>query len=446
MKRKESIKRKEARECLNQLRLACELVKLIRRFFPDLLPGLKSVSDPRHPSYITYKGHVLLMTRILSSIFYISSMRKTSEEFNSDTVISNIGYICKEELTELPYWETINDYLKRQSSDELQGIICQLVRRLIRSRAFERARIRGKYWQVIVDGTQLVSSRKKLDGDCLYRIHKKGTKEEYREYYYYVLEAKLYLHKDIYVSIMTEFVENQEKELEKQDCELKACYRLMERLKKEFPMLRICISGDSLYACQRIFEECRRKNWKYLLRFKKGRIPVIYEEYESIRVLEKNYREKRKEGERKWEDYVTGIEYEGHKVNVVEYGEEKGKEKKRFLYITNLPVRERNVKEVVESGRRRWGIENQGFNTQKRQGYHLEHRYSHTYQGMKNHYLLIQIGHMISQVMEGVEKIWKEIRQSREQKHKRLLESWKGIRVEEYIGMEERERSQYRFV
>ncbi len=83
MKRKEAVKRKEARECLSQLRLACELVKLIRRFFPDLLPRLGAVSDPRHPSYITYKGHVLLMTRILSSIFYISSMRKTSEEFNS---------------------------------------------------------------------------------------------------------------------------------------------------------------------------------------------------------------------------------------------------------------------------------------------------------------------------------------------------------------------------
>ncbi len=445
MKRKEAVKRKEARECLSQLRLACELVKLIRRFFPDLLPRLGAVSDPRHPSYITYKGHVLLMTRILSSIFYISSMRKTSEEFNSDTVISNIGYICKEELTELPYWETINEYLKRLKSDELQGIICQLVRRLIRSRAFENARIRGKYWQVIIDGTQLVSSRKKLDGECLYRIHKKGTKEEYTEYYYYVLEAKLYLHKDIYVSIMTEFVENREEEMEKQDCELKACYRLMERLKKEFPMLRICISGDSLYACQGIFKECRKKNWKYLIRFKKGRIPVIYEEYETIRALEKNYHEKGKEGDRSWEDYVNGIEYEGDKVNVVEYGEEKGMEKKRFIYITNLPVKRKRVKEVIESGRRRWGIENQGFNTQKRQGYHLEHRYSHSYQGMKNHYLLIQIGHMISQVMEGVEKLWKEIRQSREQKHKRMLESWKGIRVEEYIEIEEMERTQYRF-
>ena len=60
------------------------LAKRIRYFFPDLLPLLKGLPDHRNQSYITYPAAVLLMTRILSSIFYISSMRKTSEEFNSD--------------------------------------------------------------------------------------------------------------------------------------------------------------------------------------------------------------------------------------------------------------------------------------------------------------------------------------------------------------------------
>ena len=54
------------------------------------------------------------MTRILSSIFYISSTRKTSEEFNSNLVIENIGYLCGQaELEELPKWETLNHYLER---------------------------------------------------------------------------------------------------------------------------------------------------------------------------------------------------------------------------------------------------------------------------------------------------------------------------------------------
>ena len=87
--------RKEAREHLGQFHLACELAKLIRHCFPDLLPLLKQVPDSRHQSYITYPGVILLMTRILSSLFYINSMRKTSEEFNSENLIKNICYFSR---------------------------------------------------------------------------------------------------------------------------------------------------------------------------------------------------------------------------------------------------------------------------------------------------------------------------------------------------------------
>lgn len=255
-KTKEKITRAESRKHLAQFHLSCELLKVINRFFPGLLSLLKQIRDPRDQRYITYQCQVLLMTRILSTIFYISSMRKTSEEFNSEIMIENIGYLSGQELTELPYWETINDYLKGVDPDELQDIVCRLVKKLIRSRAFEKARLRDGSWQVIIDGTQLYSSHEKPDGKCLYRVHNKGTEKEYTEYYYYVLEAKLMLHPDIYVSIMTEFAENQE-EAEKQDCELNAFYRLLEKLRDKFPALPICICGDSLYACDRFFKECR---------------------------------------------------------------------------------------------------------------------------------------------------------------------------------------------
>ena len=444
-KTKEKVTRAEAREHLAQFSLSCELFKVIRRFFPNLLSLLKQVRDPRDQRYITYQGQVLLMTRILSSIFYISSMRKTSEEFNSETIIENIGYLCGQELTELPYWETINHYLRGVSPEELQDMVCRLVKGLLRSRAFERARIAGKYWQIILDGTQLYSSREKPDGNCLYRVHNKGTEREYTEYYYYVLEAKLMLHPDIYVSIMTEFAENQE-EAEKQDCELKAFYRLIKRLRAQFPMLPICICGDSLYACDRFFTECRAAGCRYLLRFQEGRIPSVYGEYQEVRKLGSNYQEeiylveekkkgkgteKKKREERKvWHDYVTGIVYEGHTVNFIENGES-GEGKHPFYFLTDLPVTKRTVKELAEAGRRRWAIENQGFHTQKNHGYNLCHRFSHNYQAWKNHYYLIQIGHMVSQVMEAWGKLWEKVRLSREQKHRRLLESWKGERLKE---------------
>ena len=74
---KKRITRKEARERVEQVHLSGALAKVIRRFFPGLIKRLKEVSDPRHQSYITYENYVLLMTRILSAVFYISSMRKS---------------------------------------------------------------------------------------------------------------------------------------------------------------------------------------------------------------------------------------------------------------------------------------------------------------------------------------------------------------------------------
>lgn len=278
----------------------------------------------------------------------------------------------------------------------LQKVQTQLVRHLLRSRAFEAARVRGRYWQILIDGTQLYRSRNSLDERSLYCIHNKGTANEYRENYYYVLEAKLVLHSEMIVSLLSEFVENEEGgEAEKQDCERKACWRLMERLKEEFPRLPICLSADSLYACKGWFQRCEQSHWKYILRFKEGSIPSIGEEYQSLKGCQKNRRENKEDGW--WYDFVTGVEYEGNKLQVLEYEPKRAsKEAPAFLFLTNLPLQHTNAQETAELGRRRWKMENEGFNTQKRQGYNLEHPYSKDYEALKNHYYLIQIGHMIA--------------------------------------------------
>lgn len=432
MKTKEKITRKDTRKHLEQLHLACEICKVITHFFPDLMPMLKHVSDPRNESYITYQRHILLMTRILSSIFYISSMRKTSEELNSSVSIENTGFLCGEpDLPELPYWETINRYLEKLPPDDLQETVYRLCERLIRSHRFDDARVRGKYWQVLVDGTQLESSRKELDPRCLRRTHRdKDGKVLYTEYYYYVLEAKLYLGNGIVVSLGTEFLENEGKEEEKQDCELKACYRMLGKVKKKFRRLPLCITVDSLYAGSPFFRMCEKKGWRYIVRFKEGSIPYIAEEYESLNKREpQEVKGKTAEGEAYTCSHVSGIEYEGSHLQVIKY-EEAGKEYP-YYYITDLAVTQKNSVKTAENGRCRWKIENEGFNTQKKQGYNVEHMYSRTYEGMKNHYYLIQIGHMISQMLEKYEKLWRKVRQSREQKHRRLLEAWKGERLRE---------------
>ena len=218
-------------------------------------------------------------------------------------------------------------------------------------------------------------------------------------------------------------------EWEKQDCERKACKRLMKRLKETFPNLPICISGDSLYACNPFFEDCEAYHWHYIVRFKEGSLPTVFQAYEALRKT-KGHSGKGKNGQISYRyDFVNDIDYQGHKLNCLEYREDE--KPYPFVFLTDLPLSRKNAPETAFFGRRRWKIENQGFNAQKNHGFSLSHLFSRNCRAMKNHYYLIQIGHMIAQIMDAWKSLWRGIRQSREQKHSRMLESWKTERLSE---------------
>ena len=53
-----------------------------------------------------------------------------------------------------------------------------------------------------------------------------------------------------------------------------------------------------------------------------------------------------------------------------------------------------------QGGRLRSKIENQGFNSQKNEGYNLEHAYSKDYNAEKCFYHLLQVAHIINQLMQ----------------------------------------------
>ena len=51
-------------------------------------------------------------------------------------------------------------------------------------------------------------------------------------------------------------------------------------------------------------------------------------------------------------------------------------EKKHFVHITDLPLNKENIAASSNTGRLRWKIENEGFNTLKNGGYGLEHKWA----------------------------------------------------------------------
>ncbi|MDD3140543.1 MAG: hypothetical protein PHX08_16455 [Lachnospiraceae bacterium] len=93
------------------------------------------------------------------------------------------------------------------------------------------------------------------------------------------------LSNDVVISIGTEFIENENEDVSKQDCELNAAKRLLEKLKKEYPRLPIVIQGDALYATEPFMRLCREKyHWDYLFTQKDTRQKKPDEGFEWIKL------------------------------------------------------------------------------------------------------------------------------------------------------------------
>lgn len=381
---------------------ACNEVQ--RRFYPELFNRFGQIVDPRHQSYITYSGKTMLGQIYYKGIAGIISMQDMTYKFNNQQVVKNMAGFMGVKLDKyLPHHVTENDYLERLNPMELQDAIQDMVYDLIRRKSFNEAKFMGK-WVIIIDGTQLYSGDRKINNKCLERHYNKGTEQETVNYHVDVLEAKIYLGSSLVCSICSEFIENNGEDTEKQkkmseaerkqDCELKAFKRMSKKLKKAFPRLPIILLMDSLYASKSVMDICKENKWDYIIRFKDGSIPYIAKEYEAI---------PDKEQEENCE-YINEIEYEGYKVNLMKYKEEKvenGETKiKKFQWITNLKITHKNAIKLAITGRKRWKIENEGFNRQKNWQADITHACSWAEMALKNHYLMQQIADFMKQLYE----------------------------------------------
>ena len=219
-------------------------------------------------------------------------------------------------------------------------------------------------------------------------------------------------------SIDTEFIEN-EIEYDKQDCEIEAFKRLAHRLKKNYKKLPICILGDSLYAVDPIFKLCKKNDLKYIFTFKEGRTKSIWLEFEKLKRLENN------NNNNKGCAWVNEIEYKENVVSVLEAKLVENEKEKEFTFITNIPIKEKNVEKILFAGRSRWKIENEGFNNQKNIRNNIEHLCCKDYNAMKNHYLLVQIADILRQLFECGYELIRSLKASIKEISSRILESFR---------------------
>ena len=147
--------RKQRRKLRKDKNLIIELYSIIKKYLPDLFNKFEELTDVRHQSYVTYNTKTICITRLLGLICGLTSISNiSSDEFNTDVCIKNISTICNTKLTELPYWETIQEVFMDIKISELKNIQKYIVKTLLRSKMFDKYKFDSAF-QLLFDGTGL---------------------------------------------------------------------------------------------------------------------------------------------------------------------------------------------------------------------------------------------------------------------------------------------------
>lgn len=167
-KKKDWITKAKKREARKKDGGIVDLIRIMYHFFKKLPQWIDEMKDPRNPSYITYTQSDLVFMGILKNICAVKTMRSMEEKFNEENCIDTLRILSGDErLEEMPHSDTLNYYLEKLSPKCLADIRKQMVKSLIRMKSFNRAKLMGKYWRVIIDGTGLFYFKEKHCGNCL---------------------------------------------------------------------------------------------------------------------------------------------------------------------------------------------------------------------------------------------------------------------------------------
>jgi hypothetical protein len=235
---------------------------------------------------------------------------------------------------------------------------------------------------------------------------------------------------------------------DKQDCEAKAFKRLLPRLKQEFPQQRIVHLLDAGYCNGPAFQAIQAVHHQFVCCFKPGSIPTLYEEALTLCSLNPQNRIVQTVGSKRHRikqefRWVNALEYDGQRLDFVICRETAGGETKTFAWLTSFEAGRENVISIAQGGRKRWTIENQGFNEQKT-GYEMEHFCDcNDLDTMTGLYLLLQIAHLLMQLLARSNLI--EPVSTLTFLAGLLLATWRNLEIPEHLFDPRQPRFQIRF-
>ena len=347
----------------------------------ELRSALAGLSDKRTGSNTQYSMETIglsafsvFFTQCPSFLAYQKAMEQNKGQSNAQTLF---------QIEETPTDNHIRDMLDPVEPKALFPVydsICE---------AFEKQGILDTFRSVhntrliALDGTWYYSSDKIHCENCSHIKHKTGQLTYYHSAITPVIVGP---GKPYAIPLRPEFIIPQDGST-KQDCEINAGKRWLDRNGAFYNTGNDTLLGDDLYAHQPFCRRTLRNNYHFIFCCKPDSHTHLYKWVELLEPGKDLHTLKmRVKNKNKWEYHtyryanaVPLVEGEGAlKVNWCEVTiTSKGKQLYHNAFISDLKMTDANVAGIVAAGRARWKIENENNNTLKTKGYHLEHNFGH---------------------------------------------------------------------
>ncbi len=367
--------------------------------------SLRALPDGREPQQCDYPQDALCWTAIFMYEGRLGARRQIRHRFSTEPVRERLSRHCGRELAAVPHGDTVEDYLATVDPQAMQELPQGMVRDLLEARRLEDFRLLGRYYLLTCDLSgylYLGDHASDFTEGCLTQTTEDGRTLYYRP----VCDAKLVTRTGLALSLGSEFVENPpgfDPANAAQDSELPAAGRLFPRIKAAFSGFAFCALLDARYCNETGFALCERNDWRFIITLKEGSLPSVWNEFQTLRGLTPQNRRTVIQNDLRYEyAWVNDIAYGTRQLNVLEcrWTDPDGTPH-RFVWVTDIRISAENCDPLAqEGGRQRWRTENEGFRTQKHGGFDMEHAYAKGATSAKNFYLLLQVAHMRSQLLE----------------------------------------------
>ncbi len=367
----------------------------------------KNVSDKRQKGKVTYSMEDFLMSAFGCFYFqepsFLQFQLKMKEEMGRHNAESMLR------ISKIASENQIRDVINTVNCKEIEVINKEFMHRLQRSKELEKFKIFQDYILVVFDGVQYFSSDTIHCKHCLHKTDKNGN----IHYSHVALQAIIMKPNTRQVlPIMSEDIKNEDG-YTKQDCELNAAKRLLERLKQEYPKLNFIICGDDLYSKDTLIKQINEYGWKFLMTAKDTSHIKMYEyinaNQNELMSFSKVDSKKINTYTHSWmEDVPLNGNTNMEIVNYLSLTITNDKEAVTYscAWVTDLQINEEIIVKLISAARARWKIENECFNNLKNQGYNLEHNFGHGEKLAFNLYVLMLVAFFIHQILELTDKLF----------------------------------------